>query len=163
MRFTILAIWLPFYLYVVTDQKGGQVIVKLHVLLLTYENKICNSIQLNANQSRSVLSILSLGYILVSGMHMVDYKQAQNTIQAKWTGINLLCFYFSLWQFFFLTYYTQDFAQSFNILLNIRTHIMDSYSQTNYELAIQLCGYNIMLVNANFNKTKCTDCSIRVY
>ena len=37
------------FLFICSDQKGGQMIVKLHVLLLTYENKICNSIQLNAS------------------------------------------------------------------------------------------------------------------
>ena len=36
-------------------------------------------------------------------------------------GISLFSFYspiFSFWQLFFLTYYAQDFAQSFDILLD---------------------------------------------
>ena len=44
----------------------------------------------------------------------------------KWlVGISLFCFYFhyfSFWQLFFLTYYVQGFARSFNILLKVKLY-----------------------------------------
>ena len=37
MKVTIIVIWLPFYLYVVTDQKANKwQIIDFHVLLLTF-------------------------------------------------------------------------------------------------------------------------------
>ena len=82
--------------------------------------------------------------------------------------------YFSFWQFFFLAYYAQDFARSFNILLKVKLYrLLNSdtihiiylncidTSWTAIARLIMSQFYTCMLlVNA---QTRCADCSIRVY
>ena len=56
--------------------------------------------------------------------HLLNVLEIQQKLQG--VGISLFCFYFylffSFWQFFFLFYYAQDFAQSFNVLLKVKLY-----------------------------------------
>ena len=73
-------------------------------------------------------------------------------------GISLFCFYFHLFFFLAILLFSP-------IMLKILLEASILYSQlSNITSYLTVTSYTCMvLVNANFNKAKCGDCSIRVY